>query len=520
MRRMQFGVFVVVVILGVCGMARGDGGYFVTAEDLVGTDGFAQVGQDVIMAFYDAVAVAGDCTAASWVCTESSYRGYLAANSPCGGDAGIAEAWYWYTPSESGDVVVSVHDDTGGQLYDVSVFDICPECGDMPLVHSAGLDSSSPFWVDAEFEAEADTPYAIRVSGVAGQAAMFDLTVSGPEAMPGCIPFETEPEVTYVLRSRYHAAPDSFAWVIPVPAVPTDIKQHPSDEVFELLRQTTSPQVSVMKWVGGGCACGSVGTAHEVYGLDPIEIEAQGEAGIFTWTVLRSTGSDALLNWLDSNGFRVSDGDAAVLAPYIEDERHFLAVRIADDAALVRDADDQVEVPPLQFTCRTAERFYPMAISRISAAASTTVLMYVLADHRAEVANAANEIIKRSELHIDDSTASGTNYLELFQAALDRHVGAALITEYAGSRPYGSSWSDATTLLSTEARTLTYLTRMRTELQPEQMDIDFELVDSPTDEEVSPEFFLYESTSTAGVIVVLQPFALLALYGFCRHRRR
>ena len=41
-------------------------------------------------------------------------------------------------------------------------------------------------------------------------------------------------------------------------------------------------------------------------GLDGVEVEARGQAGIFEWAALTSTGSNALLTWLNANGFRVS----------------------------------------------------------------------------------------------------------------------------------------------------------------------------------------------------------------------
>ena len=107
-------------------------------------------------------------------------------------------------------------------------------------------------------------------------------------------------QVTYVLRSRYEGDPSELAWVVPVPATPTDVTAHASDTLFEQLNELTKPTFMIVGrapsrfgWGCGGLATPGQGTENSL-----VEVEASGEAGIYTWAALTSTGSEALVKEL------------------------------------------------------------------------------------------------------------------------------------------------------------------------------------------------------------------------------
>lgn len=327
------------------------------------------------------------------------------------------------------------------------------------------------------------------------------------------------PHVTYVLQTRYAGVPEELAWVIPVPATPTDVAAHANGELFDQLSEATKPRFMLVgpsdHGLIPGCACaGMAGLAGDVQEKGLVEVEARGQAGIFEWAALTSTGANALLDWLNDNGFALPATAADVLGDYIQQEMHFLALRV-DEPNDLNTSDGEIAVPPIQFTCQSARRFYPMAISQISAAAETEVLIYVLAQHRAQAANVANALIDPNTVAYDPTSSSSTNYESLFTQTISDLGGTALITEYVGPAQYQidtTIWPEAPAAVLD----LAYLTRLRTLIAREQMDLDFEFQDASRDDLVSNWFWVDLPSYANAAVVAGQPLAALLLPGLWR----
>ena len=316
---------------------------------------------------------------------------------------------------------------------------------------------------------------------------------------------------TYVLRSRYTGTPAAFAWVVPVPATPTDVKAHEDGSVFESLDEQTVPRFTFYGARVSGFGCSGGGTAgpagSEEAGL--VHVEASGTAGIFDWTALTSTGGNALLDWLNANGFALSDDAAGVLGTYIQQDMHFLAVRINEPEQVQPATDGEIEIPPLQFTCQTTRRFYPMAISRISAASETEVIIYVLADHRTRAANVPNAAIDADDVLYHPESPSLTNYETLFARTVDELGGQALITECAQWWSIGPEWADA----PPEVLGRMFLTRLRTVMKRENMDTDFWFRDAASDDAVWSSFSVSMTREVSAAGLAGQPLAAMLLFG-------
>ncbi len=327
------------------------------------------------------------------------------------------------------------------------------------------------------------------------------------------------PHVTYVLQTQYAGVPEELAWVIPVPATPMAVVTHANGELFHQLSQATKPRFMLVgpseQGLIPGCACaGMRGLAEDVQEQGLVEVEARGQAGVFEWTALTSTGANALLDWLNANGFALPPTAVGVLDDYIQQETHFLALRVDEPNDLNTD-DGEIAIPPIQFTCQSARRFYPMAISQISAAAETEVLIYVLAEHRVEAANVANALIDPNGVAYDPTSASNTNYESLFTQTISDLGGTALITECVGPAQYlidTTIWPEAPAAVLD----LTYLTRLRTVIAREQMDLDFEFQDGSSDDPVSNVFWIDLPEYVNAAVVAGQPLAALLLLALWR----
>jgi hypothetical protein len=245
--------------------------------------------------------------------------------------------------------------------------------------------------------------------------------------------------VTYVVQSTYTGNAAEFAWVIPAPATPTEVVAEGAENLLAPLDGETAPRFTLRQTSGGGhgvCGCAANG-GNSLLTLgggdqnDGTHVEAQGVAGIFEWAALTSTGGESLLTWLNTNGFAVPASAEGVLNGYIQNDWHFLALRIAQPEEVEPSPSGKIYIPPIRFTCQTSRRVYPMVISQVSAADPTEVIVYVLGAHRAEAANLANLLIDGDLLEYDPSTPSQTNYEALVDAAIAAHGGLGLVTEYA-----------------------------------------------------------------------------------------
>lgn len=320
-------------------------------------------------------------------------------------------------------------------------------------------------------------------------------------------------QTTYVLRSLYSGDVDAFAWVIPVPATPTNVVAHDDEAIFTSLSALTAPVFMIVDPHAGGnglsCACAGAGAALNQAGDSRglVTVEAEGSAGIFDWAALTSTGGTALLTWLDDNGFSVPAAADTILDQYVQADWHFLALRITEPASVTAGADGQLAIPPIQFTCQTERRVYPMVISQVSAADETEVIIYVLADHRAAASNVTNATINRDDVVYDASSESSTNYESLFRETLAAQAGPLLVTESADSYyAPGLNWPDA----PTPAGSLSYLTRLRTVLTPAQMSVDFEFEDAAADTTVFHYFEVEIPQIAQNTAAVATPLAWTA----------
>lgn len=340
-----------------------------------------------------------------------------------------------------------------------------------------------------------------------------------------CAGSPSAPYVTYVLRSRYSGEPGALAWVIPVPNTPINVVAHDSDTLFDNLDQLTRPTFMISDPTRGrggfgcGCAADLAGTTENSL----VVVEARGQAGIFEWAALTSTGGTALLTWLNTNGFAVPATALGILNSYINNDWHFLAIRVREPDAVTQ-SDGEIEIPPIQYCCQTRQRVYPMAISQVSAASQIEVLIYVLAEHRAAAENLANATIDLTAVTYDATSASETNYESLFTQTIAANNGRALITEFAGSfstasLDYGSTATDWVDHLNWQnapapVANLTFLTRLRTVIARENMDLDFQFEDAATDQAVVSMFGVTVPTTTADAATLVGPgAAALLAYG-------
>lgn len=153
-------------------------------------------------------------------------------------------------------------------------------------------------------------------------------------------------------------------------------------KIFDELQEMTKPiERTETEWVflpdiDGGARAPSGGAP----GAPPVTVLSRQNLGPFDVANLQATDAAALEAWLDENGFQLDPRTTEILAPNIEKNWTFVAVRVQPEVA---SAQLKGDLAPLDIAFDTVELLYPMRSTALADNLQTVVL-YVLADHRVE----------------------------------------------------------------------------------------------------------------------------------------
>ncbi|WP_049570741.1 DUF2330 domain-containing protein [Streptomyces sp. SBT349] len=146
-------------------------------------------------------------------------------------------------------------------------------------------------------------------------------------------------------------------------------------------------------WPRGSQGDGAVGGAPEAPprdGAPPVDVISRDRLGPFDVARLAATDPRALDGWLGENGFALPEDLAAELAPYVEREWEYVAIRLAPPEAGGDAAEEAVlggTLDPISLTFASDEPVYPMRLSRL-ADTPQSLRIYVLGPGRMEPADA------------------------------------------------------------------------------------------------------------------------------------
>jgi MYXO-CTERM domain-containing protein len=255
------------------------------------------------------------------------------------------------------------------------------------------------------------------------------------------------------MSNNYRGPAGDFAMVVPVPVVLSkeSVKTLPLD-VFAKLEKVSAPRL-VEYWEQDPCASGfgfgglglrgsgpggggyGSGSGSGGVGGYHVKIEAEFAVGEYQIVVLSAQESDGLERWLVDNGYKVPKGAAAALAPYIKEQQKFLVAKV-DHSKVKLDDKGVAVLSPLRFSYESTDFKLPVRLGLLNAPGTPQdLIVYVLSkESRYEVANYANAFIP-TNLEVTDATKGsfGSFYATLFDAALAKAGGKAVMTEYAWS---------------------------------------------------------------------------------------
>jgi MYXO-CTERM domain-containing protein len=254
------------------------------------------------------------------------------------------------------------------------------------------------------------------------------------------------------MQNNYQGPPQDFAMVIPVPVVLQKENVKTLDRaVFDHVDALTAPRL-VEYWEQDPCprpmpggladlrgampmsAAAGAGAAVPAPAPPPVKIEAQFSVGEYDIVVLSATDSTALDTWLHQNGYKIPDGAAPYLRPYVEMGFKFFVAKV--DVSKVRferigNGPEMAMLSPLRFHYDSDAFNLPIRLGLINSGGTQDLVVNILArNQRYEVANYDNVAIPTN---IDVSNATrgefGAFYATLFDQTLAKHP-RSVITEY------------------------------------------------------------------------------------------
>jgi hypothetical protein len=345
--------------------------------------------------------------------------------------------------------------------------------------------------------------------------------------------FEVEPGwITAHVLIKYQGDPASFAWLVPVPEVPTlDISP---TSAFGLLDQATAPNISVSTDTicpisqyacryentdsGGGASFGCAADSEAKFsagfgdagfaGADapgasppPVTVINTQTVGDYQTVTFQASQASAATQWLRDNGFVVNNTTSIYMESYIQQNMVFVAAKLVPGASVTA-------IKPLRMRYRAAYPMIPLILTAVAAQPHLTVTSFIYANTAFKPMG--HPMVTLDSTRLAKDPTGRFNYPMMLARQIDEAGGDAFAIEYSGySSPSQigqssccssgvdycglandgqcecpgttfdatdcesvSDLSDGVTLLQQLGAKYTTLTRITTRISPEEMTFD------------------------------------------------
>lgn len=254
-----------------------------------------------------------------------------------------------------------------------------------------------------------------------------------------------EGEITAHIQIQYAGEADDFAWVVPFGAVPGEIVES-DDQLFADLDSASALQVILppqdpCQFTGsddsGGCGIGcssddaAMGTAAgegASDGTSPVTVYDHNFTENFEYHTVGAENTQDLVDWLQDNGYNVSDNMTPVMDLYNGTDSAFVALKLQAD----RDASD---INPIAITYEGTHPSIPIQLTAVAAQPLMGILVFIVADVPYAPANYVATPPVTSEILHDDTGV--TSYFEWVARETDEAGGQFFSTEYVGDAFFG-----------------------------------------------------------------------------------
>ncbi len=235
------------------------------------------------------------------------------------------------------------------------------------------------------------------------------------------------------IQIQYEGEAESFAWIVPVLAVPEVTVG--SEPLFRSLLAATVPTFSIAGCASGGgsggAGCGAFAAREDAAAgvddgdFDDPEVVAHGTAGAYEYVVLEGMSSADIMQWLVDHDYAADAEAQPILQSYVEENFLFVAFRLRGGASVD-------EIHPVVLRWEGTEPCVPIRLTRIAAVEDMAIRVFFLGDERFVPSNYRH--VELNALRLDWPNL-GANYVEALTLAVDGEgaEGHAFVTEYAGT---------------------------------------------------------------------------------------
>lgn len=256
---------------------------------------------------------------------------------------------------------------------------------------------------------------------------------SGEEIVYGV---ESDGSVVMTVRIYYQGTAPEFAWLLPVPAVPTISLG--TDALFAALDPPTQPRFVIEgSSQFGSCmadpACDYFGFADAGFAASDVGADGEGgptvelmsTLGPYETVVLSgSTGAD-VQSWLSMHGYVIPAASIPLLDDYASHGSHFVALRLRADASA-----DQIQ--PITLTMSGVSPCLPIRLTALATQPDLPITAWFLGEGRAVSMNYSMVDPAYTDIGLYRGT---TSYYSYVTHQVDAFGGQAFVTDYSGATP-------------------------------------------------------------------------------------
>jgi hypothetical protein len=249
------------------------------------------------------------------------------------------------------------------------------------------------------------------------------------------------------VQIQYRGAADTFAWIVPVPAVPTIAESDPAlfarlDAVTGLTVLPPPYDYSACRFpdsgggeASSGCGCGddtstsAMGDAGGSGNADetepPVTVYSEVTTDNYEAVVVGSESADELITWLRDNGFNFSDNMRPAVAAYVDEHLKFAAFRL-------RDGKTAQNIAPVVLCYEASGPAIPLRLTAVAAQPLMGIGVHILGD--ATFGRFGGEsVLPDPEGIVFDPVTLQTNYFEWVARLADESDGQRWVLEYTGA---------------------------------------------------------------------------------------
>ena len=235
--------------------------------------------------------------------------------------------------------------------------------------------------------------------------------------------------ITALMEIRYAGAAEDFSWIVPVPSLP-DLGVAPP-ETLSLLDAVTAPTIipPPTRCTQGPAVNQSTRAAGGGDGWlgddDEVDVLLNEQVGPYDATVLAADDPDALIGWLNSEGYLITPEMEPLVAGYVAAGMFFVAVRLSADSVVE-------DIAPIHLTYTGTEPQIPVTIAAVAAEPEMGIITWIAGEDRFGPSGWSELEIVTDDVQADPRTM-GSNYYPLVSWRLDQAGGQGIVPEFVGS---------------------------------------------------------------------------------------